>query len=32
VPKEDAQRVLRALNNTTLRGQRVEVDVAKPKK
>ena len=32
VPKEDARRVLAALNNTTLRGQRVEVDVAKPKK
>jgi ATP-dependent RNA helicase DeaD len=32
VPKEDARRVLAALNHTTLRGQRVEVDVAKPKK
>jgi ATP-dependent RNA helicase DeaD len=32
VPKEDVGRVLAALNHTTLRGQRVEVDVAKPKK
>jgi ATP-dependent RNA helicase DeaD len=32
VPKEDARRVLAALTHTTLRGQRVEVDVAKPKK
>ena len=31
VPSGEAQRVLKALNSTTLRGQRVEVDMAKPK-
>jgi len=32
VPSGDAPRVLQALNNTTLRGQRVEVNIARPKK
>ena len=32
VPSVDAERVLGALNSTTLRGQRVEVNVARPKK
>ena len=32
VPKEDARRVLAALTHTTLRGQRVDVDVARPKR
>jgi ATP-dependent RNA helicase DeaD len=32
VPSHEANRVLKALNNTTLRGQRVEVKVARPKK
>ncbi len=32
VPSGDAPNVLRALNNTTLRGQRVEVKIAKPKR
>ncbi len=32
VPNPDASRVMQALNNTTLRGKRVEVNVAKPKR
>ena len=32
VPNADAPQVVQALNNTTLRGQRVEVNVARPKK
>ena len=32
VPSEDAGRVLNALNKTTLRGHRVEVNIARPKK
>ncbi len=32
VPNSDADRVLQTLNSTTLRGRRVEVDVAKPKR
>jgi ATP-dependent RNA helicase DeaD len=32
VPSGESDRVLRALNNTTLRGHRVEVNVARPKK
>jgi len=32
VPNPDAPRVMQALNNTTLRGKRVEVNVAKPKR
>jgi len=32
VPNNEATRVMTALNNTTLRGKRVEVNVAKPKR
>jgi len=32
VPNNEASRVMDALNNTTLRGKRVEVNVAKPKR
>jgi len=32
VPNPDAPRVMQALNNTTLRGRKVEVNVAKPKR